>query len=101
MPSEPAMTPDLPGKGLGARARGVLDLFFGYDFFISYAHADGGNYTLELSERLQSIGYKVFLDHHEYTAGEELNLLGLSLGLDLSPPALKLPGVGRIGMSEE
>ncbi|MCB1868028.1 MAG: toll/interleukin-1 receptor domain-containing protein [Gammaproteobacteria bacterium] len=73
MPSEPAMTPDLLGKGLGARARGVLDLFFGYDFFISYAHADGGNYTLELSERLQSIGYKVFLDHHEYTAGEELN----------------------------
>ncbi len=33
--------------------------------------------------------------------GLELNLLGLSLGLDLSPPALKLPGVGRIGMSEE
>ena len=24
MPSEPAMTPDLLGKGLGARARGVL-----------------------------------------------------------------------------
>ena len=31
--------------------------------------------------------------------GFELNLLGLSLGIDLSPPALKLPGVGRLGMS--
>ncbi len=29
--------------------------------------------------------------------GVELNILGLTLGLDLSPPALKLPGVGRLG----
>lgn len=29
--------------------------------------------------------------------GLELNLLGLSAGIDLSPPALKLPGLGRIG----
>jgi hypothetical protein len=27
----------------------------------------------------------------------EVNLLGLTLGLDLKKPALKLPGVGRIG----
>ncbi|MFV0665221.1 DUF3750 domain-containing protein [Denitromonas sp.] len=33
--------------------------------------------------------------------GLEINLLGLSLGVDLSPPALKLPGVGRVGVSEE
>ncbi|EXI87397.1 MAG: hypothetical protein AW11_02525 [Candidatus Accumulibacter regalis] len=32
--------------------------------------------------------------------GIELNLLGLSLGIDLSPPAIKLPGVGRVGMSD-
>ncbi|MDP6565092.1 MAG: DUF3750 domain-containing protein [Alphaproteobacteria bacterium] len=31
--------------------------------------------------------------------GIELNLLGLTLGLDLSPPALKLPGIGRLGPS--
>lgn len=31
--------------------------------------------------------------------GLELNLLGLSAGIDLSPPALKLPGVGRVGFS--
>ena len=31
--------------------------------------------------------------------GVELNLLGLSAGIDLSPPAIKLPGLGRLGMS--
>ncbi len=29
--------------------------------------------------------------------GLELNILGLTFGLDLSPPALKLPGIGRLG----
>lgn len=33
--------------------------------------------------------------------GFEVNLLGLSAGIDLSPPALKLPGVGRIGAPSE
>jgi hypothetical protein len=31
--------------------------------------------------------------------GIEINLLGLSLGVDLLRPALKLPGVGRLGMA--
>ncbi|MFG6177495.1 DUF3750 domain-containing protein [Halomonas sp. THAF12] len=31
--------------------------------------------------------------------GLEVNLLGLALGLDLRRPALKLPGIGRLGMS--
>jgi hypothetical protein len=30
--------------------------------------------------------------------GIELNILGLVFGLDLSPPALKLPGIGRLGL---
>jgi len=30
--------------------------------------------------------------------GVELNLLGLVLGLDLAHPALKLPGIGRLGL---
>jgi hypothetical protein len=30
--------------------------------------------------------------------GIELNVLGLSLGVDLTRPALRLPGVGRVGM---
>jgi Protein of unknown function (DUF3750) len=29
--------------------------------------------------------------------GVELNVLGLSLGADLAPPALRLPGLGRVG----
>ena len=29
--------------------------------------------------------------------GVEMNVLGLSAGIDLSPPALKLPGLGRLG----
>jgi hypothetical protein len=31
--------------------------------------------------------------------GLEINLLGLGAGLDLSPPALRVPGLGRIGSS--
>ena len=33
--------------------------------------------------------------------GLELNLLGLSVGIDLRPVAIKLPGIGRIGRAEE
>ena len=32
--------------------------------------------------------------------GVEVNLLGLSAGIDLLPPALKLPGIGRIGFPD-
>ena len=32
--------------------------------------------------------------------GVEINLLGLTAGIDLLPPALKLPGVGRLGFPE-
>jgi hypothetical protein len=31
--------------------------------------------------------------------GIELNVLGLVLGVDITTPALKLPGIGRVGMS--
>lgn len=31
--------------------------------------------------------------------GLEINLLGLSLGIDVQRPALKLPGIGRLGMA--
>jgi hypothetical protein len=31
--------------------------------------------------------------------GIELNLLGLNVGLDFKKPALKLPGIGRLGLS--
>lgn len=32
--------------------------------------------------------------------GVEVNMLGLTAGLDVSPPAIKLPGVGRLGFSD-
>ncbi|MBX2835897.1 MAG: DUF3750 domain-containing protein [Gammaproteobacteria bacterium] len=32
--------------------------------------------------------------------GVEVNLFGLSAGVDMWPPAIKLPGVGRIGMDD-
>ena len=32
--------------------------------------------------------------------GIELNLLGLTAGVDFSPPALKLPAVGRVGFAD-
>ena len=31
--------------------------------------------------------------------GLEVSLLGLTWGFDLDPPALKLPGLGRLGMA--
>lgn len=33
------------------------------------------------------------------TEGIELNLLGLTIGVDVMRPALKLPGIGRVGMA--
>jgi hypothetical protein len=30
--------------------------------------------------------------------GVEVNVLGLSFGLDMKDPALKLPGLGRLGV---
>ena len=32
--------------------------------------------------------------------GLEFNVLGLTAGIDLNPPALKLPGIGRLGFSD-
>jgi hypothetical protein len=31
--------------------------------------------------------------------GVEINLLGLSLGVDVTSPALRLPGLGRVGFA--
>lgn len=50
----------------------INDYLFGYDFFISYAHADGTHYPAELYAKLKSLGYKVFLDTSEYPAGTDL-----------------------------
>jgi hypothetical protein len=31
--------------------------------------------------------------------GIEVNLLGLNFGIDFKSPALKLPGIGRLGLA--
>ena len=51
----------------------------------------GTGYQVSL---LGALGLSVGLDE-----GIELNLLGLAVGIDFLRPALKLPGVGRVGMS--
>lgn len=50
----------------------LADYFFGYDFFLSYAHQDGKNYPANLRERLERAGFRVFIDQTEYVPGLDL-----------------------------
>lgn len=71
------------------------------------ANALGKDYLLEgmLADAPSGSGYQlalgglvgVLLAREE---GLEINVLGLTLGIDLSPLALKLPGIGRLGPVE-
>ena len=40
--------------------RRLLDLIFGYDFFISYSWSDGGSYANALTHQLRALGFQVF-----------------------------------------
>jgi hypothetical protein len=55
------------------------------------ATPSGTGYQLSL---LGALGVMVARDE-----GLEINLLGLAAGIDFRRPALKLPGIGRIGMA--
>jgi WD40 repeat protein len=69
-------TVPLEQPGPAAKAgpfRRLADWLFGYDFFISYSQRDGLNYPAALEQRLESIGYKVFLDRIEYVPGIDLD----------------------------
>jgi hypothetical protein len=57
-------------------ARRLLDLLFGFDFFISYAWRDGGGYAEGLAQRLRSLGYEVFLDRAGFSAGDDWKSVG-------------------------
>src|SRR5262245_27736575 len=50
----------------------IVDRIFGYDFFVSYSHADGQHYPRQLKDRLEEAGFKVFLDQTGYAAGMDL-----------------------------
>jgi hypothetical protein len=39
----------------------LVDVIFGYDFFVSYTWADGSKYANSLYEKLKAQGFTVFL----------------------------------------
>jgi WD40 repeat protein len=49
--------------------RAAWERLFGYDFFISYAWADGRIYAQALAERLSELNYRNFLDEKEMGGG--------------------------------
>jgi WD40 repeat protein len=56
--------------------RKLADWLFGYDFFISYAWADGRNYALQLNDALEQRGFDCFLDSEEYASGDDWKKIG-------------------------
>ncbi len=52
----------------------LADFLFGFDYFVSYAHADGQNYARELTKQLEAAGFSVFLDERIYVAGDDLQI---------------------------
>lgn len=71
------MTSEQPNPNGAARPAALftrmLDQLSGYDFFISYAHADAQAYAERLAAQLRGRGFRAFLDKHVYVAGDELN----------------------------
>src|SRR5215471_11352416 len=54
----------------------LVDVIFGYDFFVSYTWSDGSKYAHSVYEKLKAQGFTVFLDEEEYTRGDNWTLLG-------------------------
>lgn len=52
----------------------LLDRISGYDFFVSYAHADAPDYAEALTVRLAALGFRSFLDKQVYVAGDDLTV---------------------------
>lgn len=59
----------IPDDGRPLRWRRVIDLIFGYDYFISYAWSDGREYATNLLKALESQRLKCFLDSEEFAKG--------------------------------
>ena len=49
----------------------LVDAFFGYDFFISYAHIDGKVYAEALAQQMSQSGFECFLDSRESFRGDD------------------------------
>lgn len=56
--------------------RRLLDFIFGYDFFVSYAWADGRVYAEALVRRLEEKRFDVFLDRDDFAMGEDWKQVG-------------------------
>ena len=54
----------------------LVDVIFGYNFFVSYTWGDGSKYAHSLYEKLKAQGFTVFLDEEEYARGDNWTLLG-------------------------
>jgi hypothetical protein len=50
----------------------IQALIFGFDFFVSYRHADGDKFARSLSSQLEKRGFDCFLDAKHYEAGGNL-----------------------------
>ena len=49
----------------------IKDRLWGYDFFISYQWSSGGQYAVNLAQRLRDKDYDVFRDRSDYATGDE------------------------------
>lgn len=72
--SEPASPP--PAEFRRSFWQRLADAFFGYDFFISYAHADGRTYAAALARSLRQRGFDCFLDTEDYAKGDNWKTVG-------------------------
>jgi WD40 repeat protein len=78
--AQPTATTQAPPDGAEGSPpsvwRRLLDLVFGYDFFISYSWSDGGRYAAALAARLEGDGYQIFLDRKGYASGDDWKKVG-------------------------
>jgi hypothetical protein len=59
---------------VGSPFRKLLASLIGYDYFISYSHADAGSYGPALAELLSDRDLTCFLDREGLPTGEMLTL---------------------------
>jgi hypothetical protein len=69
----------LPRPGFRLIQKMVRNLnyrLWGYDFFISYHWGSGGQYAVNLAQRLRDRNYDVFLDRAEFASGDDWEAIG-------------------------
>ncbi len=82
----------VPGLMLVLPPTAIGKDYLGTDKLVASAPS-GSGYQFSI---LGLLGFTVALEE-----GIELNLLGLTFGIDLGRPAIKVPGLGRIGLTRE